>query len=71
MTYLFLYKTAQFIIILIIIVTDDNTVSFSYYDKDKVVKSIETDTCDSFNKINWLPINLMKANPNKFKSVAI
>ena len=47
---------------------DDNTVSYFDYDINKVVNTLEA---DSLKLINWFSINLMKANPDKFRAIAI
>ena len=47
---------------------DNNTVLYCDYDINKVVNTLEA---DSLKLINWLSINLMKANPDKFQAIAI
>jgi len=47
---------------------DDNTLSYSSYDLDKIINTLEK---DSLNLIDWFTSNQMKANPDKFKAIAI
>ena len=47
---------------------DDNTLSYSDHDINKVISTLED---DSVTLINWFSINKMKANPEKFQAIAI
>ena len=47
---------------------DDNTLSNSGYDLDKIINTLDK---DSLNLIDWLTSNQMKANPDKFQAIAI
>lgn len=47
---------------------DDNTLSYSDHDINKVISTLED---DSMTLINWFSINKMKANPEKFQAIAI
>ena len=47
---------------------DDNTLSHSGHDLDRLVKSLEK---ESTILIDWFADNNMKANPDKFQTVAI
>jgi hypothetical protein len=47
---------------------DDNTLSYSGYDLDKIINTLEK---DSLNLIDWFTSNQMKANPDKFQAIAI
>jgi retron-type reverse transcriptase len=47
---------------------DDNTLSYSGYDLDKIINTLEK---DSHNLIDWFTLNQMKVNPDKFQAIAI
>ena len=47
---------------------DDNTLSFGYPDFDLFISTLES---DSNHLIEWLKINKMKANPDKFQVLAV
>ena len=46
---------------------DDNTLSYSGYDLDKIINTLEK---DSLNLIDWFTSNQMKVNPDKFQAIA-
>ena len=47
---------------------DDNTLSYSGYDLDRNINTLEK---DSLNLIDWFTSNQMKVNPDKFQGIAI
>ena len=47
---------------------DDNTLSYSGYDLDRIINTLEK---DSLNLIDWFTSNQMKVNPDKFQVIAI
>ena len=47
---------------------DDNTLSYSGYDLEKIINTLEK---DSLNLIDWFTSNQMKVNPDKFQAIAI
>jgi hypothetical protein len=47
---------------------DDNTLSYSGYNLDKIINTLER---DSLNLIDWFTSNRMKANPDKYQAIAI
>jgi hypothetical protein len=47
---------------------DNNTLSYSGYDLDKIINTLEK---DSLNLIDWFTLNQMKVNPDKFQAIAI
>jgi hypothetical protein len=46
----------------------DNTLSYSGYDLDKIINTLEK---DSLNLIDQFSSNQMKVNPDKFQAIAI
>jgi succinate dehydrogenase flavin-adding protein (antitoxin of CptAB toxin-antitoxin module) len=47
---------------------DDNTLSYSGYELDKIINTLEK---DSLNLIDWFTSNQMKTNPDKYQAIAI
>ena len=47
---------------------DDNTLSYSDYDLDKIINTMEK---DSLNLIEWFTSNQVQAYPDKFQAIAI
>ena len=47
---------------------DDNTVSFSTPDLDKLIQILQS---ESQIILNWFYVNCMQANPGKFQAIAV